>query len=431
MKNKNINLKVQSFLCMSLSYIIFLFLYEMAGKYSSALSSVPSFYFRWEEDIPFIPWMIIPYISSGIFFICVFFVCKTKESLYTLVKRINFITIVSAVSFFVFPLKFAFEKPEVKNIFFNFFFQFLERMDTDFNQCPSLHISYAVIFTIVFYKEIKSKAKYLFCVWFFLLGLSTIFIYQHHVIDVIFSLGLTLFTIFIFPERDNKRNRKVGFIYFLLSFILFTIGLIFFNWTRILLWSSLSFFLVGKAYAENNSEFLKKDGKIALHNKIIHLPYLLCYNILWRYFRKYENEPWKEIAPDIFIGSKLNNEEAEIFLSDKKVIVIDLAAESEENNILKRGSREYHSFPLLDICNLKEDIFLSALELAVEKYKDLKENEKIYIHCLMGYSRSAALGSAFLKKNYHIESKEAVFRIKKLVKNAVIPDYILDNIKEC
>lgn len=102
MRYKNINLKGQNFLWMSLSYIVFLFLYEIAGKYSSALKSVLSFYFRWEEDIPFIPWMIIPYISSGIFFICVFFVCKTKESLYTLVKRINFITIVSAVSFFVF-----------------------------------------------------------------------------------------------------------------------------------------------------------------------------------------------------------------------------------------------------------------------------------------------------------------------------------------
>ena len=49
----------------------------------------------------------------------------------------------------------------------------------------------------------------------------------------------------------------------------------------------------------------------------------------------------------------------------------------------------------------------------------------------MGYSRSAALGSAFLKKNYQLESEEAVFIIKKLVKNAVIPDYMLDNIKEC
>lgn len=431
MRNKNVNLTLQSFLWMSLSYIIFLFLYEIAGKHSSALESVSSFYFVWEEDIPFVPWMVIPYVSSGIFFICVFFICKTKESLYILVKRINFITMISTVSFFIFPLKFAFEKPEVKNIFFNFFFQFLERMDTDFNQCPSLHISYAVIFTIVFYREIKSKVKYLFCVWFFLMGLSTIFIYQHHVIDVIFSLGLTLFTIFIFPEKDNKRNRKVGFVYFLFSFILFAIGLIFFNWTRILFWSSLSFFLVGKSYVENNSKYLKKAGKINYHNKIIHLPYLFCYNIIWKYFRKYENEPWKEIAPDIFIGSKLNNKEVEFFLSDKKVIVIDLSAESEENNILKKASREYYSFPLLDICNFNEDIFLSVLELVVEKYKNLKENEKIYIHCLMGYSRSAALGSAFLKKNYQLESEEAVFIIKKLVKNAVIPDYMLDNIKEC
>ena len=37
MRNKNVNLTLQSFLWMSLSYIIFLFLYEIAGKHSSAL----------------------------------------------------------------------------------------------------------------------------------------------------------------------------------------------------------------------------------------------------------------------------------------------------------------------------------------------------------------------------------------------------------
>ena len=126
MRNKNVNLTLQSFLWMSLSYIIFLFLYDIAGKHSSALESVSSFYFVWEEDIPFVPWMVIPYVSSGIFFICVFFICKTKESLYTLVKRINFITMISTVSFFIFPLKFAFEKPEVKNIFFNFLREWIQ-----------------------------------------------------------------------------------------------------------------------------------------------------------------------------------------------------------------------------------------------------------------------------------------------------------------
>lgn len=431
MENKKIKLKIQSFLWMIISYLIFIFFYKAAGIYASNLESVPSFYFPWEKNIPFILWLVIPYMSSGIFFVIIFLLCKTKESLYILVKQINSITIISSITFFIFPLKFAFEKPEIKNSFLSIFFQFLERMDNSFNQCPSLHISYAVIFTIVFYKEIKSKVKYLFCVWFFLMGLSTIFIYQHHVIDVIFALLLAIFILFIFSEKVNERNRKTGFIYFLLSFLLFSIGIIFLNWSIILFFPSLTFFLIGKAYIENNSSFIKKEGKITLYNKIIYFPYLFCYNILWKYFRKYENEPWKEIAPDIFIGSKLNNKEVEIFLSDKKVIVIDLSAESEENDIFKKASREYYSFPLLDICNFNEDIFLSALELVVEKYKNLKENEKIYIHCLMGYSRSAALGSAFLKKNYQLESEEAVFIIKKLVKNAVIPDYMLDNIKEC
>ena len=48
----------------------------------------------------------------------------------------------------------------------------------------------------------------------------------------------------------------------------------------------------------------------------------------------------------------------------------------------------------------------------------------------MGYSRSTALGAAFLKNNYQIETNEAVSLIKKIVKYAVIPDYILDVIKK-
>lgn len=429
MENKNIKLKIQSFLWMIVSYLIFIFFYKIAGIYASNLESVPSFYFPWEKNIPFISWLVIPYMSSGIFFVIIFFLCKTKESLYILVKQINSITIISSISFFIFPLKFAFEKPEIKNSFLSIFFQFLERMDNSFNQCPSLHISYAVLFVIVFQKEIKSKIKYIFHIWFLLMGLSTVFIYQHHIIDIIFALLLTIFILFIFSEKVNKRNRKIGFIYFLLSFLLFSTGIIFFNWNIILFFPSLTFFLIGKAYIENNSSFIKKEGKITLYNKIIYFPYLFCYNILWKFFRKYEENPWKEIAPDIFIGSKLNDRQVKEFISDKKIIIIDLSAEAEENRILKEKG-EYYSFPLLDICNFNEKIFLSALEFILGEYKNLGKNEKIYIHCLMGYSRSTALGIAFLKKNYQVETNEAVSVIKKIVKYAVIPNYILDIIEK-
>ncbi len=429
MESKNIKLKIQSFLWMIISYLIFIFFYKAAGIYASNLESVPSFHFPWEKNIPFIPWLVIPYMSSGIFFVVIFLLCKTKESLWILAKQINSITIISSITFFIFPLKFAFEKPEIKNSFLSIFFQFLERMDNSFNQCPSLHISYAVLFVIVFQKEIKSKIKYIFHIWFLLMGLSTVFIYQHHIIDIIFALLLTIFILFIFSEKVNERNRKIGFIYFLLSFLLFSTGIIFFNWNIILFFPSLTFFLIGKAYIENNSSFVKKEGKITLYNKIIYFPYLFCYNILWKFFRKYEENPWKEIAPDIFIGSKLNDRQVKEFISDKKIIIIDLSAEAEENRILKEKG-EYYSFPLLDICNFNEKIFLSALEFILGEYKNLGKNEKIYIHCLMGYSRSTALGIAFLKKNYQVETNEAVSVIKKIVKYAVIPNYILDIIEK-
>lgn len=429
MESKDIKLKIQSFLWMIISYLIFIFFYKTAGIYTSNLESVPSFYLPWEKNIPFIPWLVIPYMSSGVFFVIIFLLCKTKESLYRLVKQINSITIISSIAFFIFPLKFAFEKPEIKNCFLSIFFQFFERMDNSFNQCPSLHISYAVLFAVVFQKEIKNKVKYIFHIWFLLMGLSTLFIYQHHIIDIISALLLVIFILFIFSEKVNERNRKIGFIYFLLSVIFLSTGIIFFNWSIILFFPSLTFFLIGKAYIENNSSFIKKEAKITLYNKIIYFPYLFCYNILWKFFRKYERNPWKEIVPNVFIGSKLNDRQVKEFILNKKIIIIDLSAEAEENMLLKEKG-EYYSFPLLDICNFNEDVFLSALKLVLEKYKNLGKNEKIYIHCLMGYSRSTALGAAFLKNNYQIETNEAVSLIKKIVKYAVIPDYILDVIKK-
>ena len=150
MDNIKKKLKIQSFFLMLASYFVFIFLYQSSGIYISKLNDVPSIYMRWEKNIPFISWLIIPYMSSGIFFIAIFFMCKTKERLYWLVKQINIITITSTIIFFLFPLQFAFEKPEVNNRVIGFLFKNLSELDTIFNLCPSLHISYAIIFTLIF-----------------------------------------------------------------------------------------------------------------------------------------------------------------------------------------------------------------------------------------------------------------------------------------
>lgn len=137
---------IEKGLWLGFSYLLFGIVYYSAGKYAQSLNSVLSFVFDFEYHIPFLPWMIIPYMSSGLFFCYAFYLCDTKSQLYVLAKRINFLTIVSGILFVIIPLKNAFIKPDVTTNGFNYFYQQLQQWDTPFNQAPSLHVGYACVY---------------------------------------------------------------------------------------------------------------------------------------------------------------------------------------------------------------------------------------------------------------------------------------------
>ncbi|MBV7439965.1 phosphatase PAP2 family protein [Weeksellaceae bacterium TAE3-ERU29] len=197
---------------LTISYLIFFLIYNFTGFYTKNLDNVNTFVFDFEKNIPFISWLIIPYMSSGIFFVYVFLISSHQKDLKLLFWRINFITIVSGIFFLLFPLHFTFEKPEIHNSFLAFFFRLLEKYDTIYNQAPSLHISYAYIFWTVIRQEIKSPFwKNILGIWLFLMGISTLFVYQHHLIDIISALILVAITLRIFQKKnksiENKENQ--------------------------------------------------------------------------------------------------------------------------------------------------------------------------------------------------------------------------------
>jgi membrane-associated phospholipid phosphatase len=191
------------FLWLGISYIVFLIVYNLSGRYASNLTEVRSFVFQFEYHIPFLSWMIIPYMTSGLLFIVIFFLCSYREEFILLVKRINFITIVSGICFLVYPLRFSFVKPEVDSSFLHFFYQFLNVWDTNYNQAPSLHISYACVFWSVLRQELRGKWKGIAGIWLVIMGISTLTIYQHHLIDIIAALLLVCVTFIIFPGNRN------------------------------------------------------------------------------------------------------------------------------------------------------------------------------------------------------------------------------------
>lgn len=192
--------------CLAISYATFGIVYSYTGFYAASISHVSTFVFDIERHIPFMPLMIVPYMSSGLFFCLVFVVCHTHNDLMVLTKRINFMTVIAGLFFMVIPLKNSFVKPVISDSCLNYFYQFLSNWDTPFNQVPSLHIAYACVYWISVDFLKHKVVKFLLKVWLILMALSTLLTYQHHLIDVVSALCLVWVCFKIFPL--NKINLK-------------------------------------------------------------------------------------------------------------------------------------------------------------------------------------------------------------------------------
>ena len=197
--NKLLKLKINYTIFMIVFFVI---MYKGAEFYTYTVKNVPSYFMEWERNIPFLPIFMLPYMTSAPFFLVTIFFEKNEYSLKLLMKRAIFLTVVSTIIFVLFPMKFYFQKPEIENKIFKTLFYILGLLDSNFNQCPSLHVSFAFLSNIVYYSEIKNKfLKYFLCFWGFLLAISVLFVYQHHFIDLVGGTLLFIISCVIFQRK--------------------------------------------------------------------------------------------------------------------------------------------------------------------------------------------------------------------------------------
>ena len=199
--DKLLKLKIKYTIFISIFFVIF---YKGAEFYTYTVDNVPSYFMEWERNIPFLPIFMLPYMTSAPYFLATIFLEKNENNLKLLMKRAIFLTVVSTTIFVIFPMKFYFPKPEITNPIFKILFHILGLLDSSFNQCPSLHVSFAFLSAGVYYREIKSKfLKSFLCLWGFLLAISILFVYQHHFIDFVGGTLIFLITCIIFPRKNR------------------------------------------------------------------------------------------------------------------------------------------------------------------------------------------------------------------------------------
>lgn len=413
--------------------ITFMVIYNFAAWYTSKTEKVTSFVFDFEKQVPFLSWSIIPYMTSGIFFCSVFFMCQNKEQLKVLTKRMLFVTIAAGICFVVFPLKFSLLKPETGGSILNYSFLFLKIFDSPFNQSPSLHIAYAFIFWTIFRN--LGKLRTFLMLWLILLGISTLTTYQHHFIDILSGTVLAHISFVVFPYRKHDfqyRNFHIANFYFLSGWIIISAALILNSFLNhfwlMLLWPACMIIIIGYHYQKNNVHFLKdKKGNISLWRKIFYAPYLIMYWIFWNFFRK--NKKPLEILSRIYISSRPDSENLNGFEINNHTLIYDLSAEIEEIPALKKNL-SYHSFPFLDIGTFDINETQKLVTEITENYKKLPADGKILIHCTMGFTRSTVIGILVMKNILSLPIPDAVEIMKKMNKNAIIHPYLMDFLKK-
>jgi len=192
-----------------MSYLAFLFfiLYGSVNQYTSLGTAPSSFIFEWERSIPFIEEWVVPYIAIYPMFILAFLLPQSNRELSLFAWRSLVIILFSVLIFLFFPLSFSFPKPETEN--FNWFLEAVELLDLPYNQAPSLHVSFSVVLWFSLAKRVKAWGnKALLALLFFTVAISTLFVYQHHFIDVITGALVGLMSCYVIGKQSFSELAK-------------------------------------------------------------------------------------------------------------------------------------------------------------------------------------------------------------------------------
>jgi hypothetical protein len=393
----------------------FFLIYGLCNHLTALRGEVGSFFFEWERQIPVLPWTIIPYWSLDLFYAFSVLLCRDRLELDRHAWRMITAILLSAVGFLLFPLRFAFPRPTVDGLF-GALFAALYGFDQPFNQAPSLHISLGMIMWYLYAKYTHGPLRWLLHGWFILILLSTLTTWQHHFIDLPTGalVGVIAFWLFPDPHREpighTSVYRPVGgkrlagryLAGALLGLALALQG----GYWLILLWPALSLASVAAAYAGIGPVvFRKQGGRLSWAAKGVFAPYLLGQHLSWRWYRRRMAQPFVEVTPGLWMGARLDEQEAAHFAAvHPRRWVLDLTGDFDETASLRQGD-----YTNLQVMDLTEPPLAALRDGAAIIETALQQGKTVFVHCTLGYSRSAHFVAYWLVATGRVHSTPEAF----------------------
>lgn len=392
--------------------VLFFILYGAANQYAYIGTPHLSLFMEWERSIPFVPPFIIPYMSSDLMFCGAFLLIQSRLELRVLALRVLAIVTFSVIIFTLFPLQFGFVKPKTDE--YEWLFNLLSA-DLPYNQLPSLHISFAIILWASMRNHISNPfVKYSIAIWFWLIALSTLLVYQHHFIDIPTGALVGVMAILLIDKESiflqgftTPRSLKVGLYYLMIAIL--ALAMAFAYYSLISLWLFVSMMMVSVAYGFGfNYLIAGKHAHASWWQWIIFAPYFIGTNLSWRFYKR--NLPlMTQVENKVYFGRYPAASEYQILSLEGINYVINLALEHQ----IIHSTIQQIRLPFLDLTIPSPESLHHAVGI-IESRKD----SGVYIHCALGLSRSVmVIGAWMLYQGYTLEEfNQRMHKIR--------PDYV-------
>jgi hypothetical protein len=135
--------------------------------------------------------------------------------------------------------------------------------------------------------------------------------------------------------------------------------------------------------------FRKREGRISWLTWLMLWPVLLGQRLSLMYYAR-GCRAWDALTERVWIGRVLSDREAQEAIAAGVTAVLDLTGEFSESRRMR--ALRYRNMPVLDLtCPTEQQLAAAAEFIAQEASAGV-----VYVHCKIGYSRTAAVAGAYL-----------------------------------
>ncbi len=191
------------FVCIS---VVFFTVYPTCNWITAQRDVTYGLYLDAELSIPLVPEFVWAYLSLYILFLLPPFLLTPAE-MNSLGKKLVTAIVVCGIVFLLVPTRLGFARVLPDTPLYDAVFESIFSVDLPHNLVPSLHVAFSTLILVSLFSVSRRLAgKMVFATWLVLISLSTLFVHQHQLIDVVTGLLVALLIYPLFRDKEAQRE---------------------------------------------------------------------------------------------------------------------------------------------------------------------------------------------------------------------------------